>query len=212
MSKQRVHPVEERIRRIEEALEHKVDKSDGKDLEQRVNDLESKLEGLREKAGDLEGQLAGAESGSMILGTRPATEVSKKMTNDRTNGYPSTREEDALDQLSKMNKEALSGAARTILGEADAAAYAEYLLHTYMFQPEEYDEAMEKMRLAATELTDRDRQLLAQIVSANKDAASSIDPDDETLAGYRVYQGDYHWYYSMFAGMVDEVLKDSREG
>jgi hypothetical protein len=35
MSKQRVHPVEERIRRIEEALEHKVDKSDGKDLEQR---------------------------------------------------------------------------------------------------------------------------------------------------------------------------------
>jgi hypothetical protein len=148
----------------------------------------------------------------MILGTRPATEVSKKMTNDRTNGYPWTREQDALDQLAKMNKEALSGAARTILGEADDAAYAHCLAYNLSFDTAGFEKAIEKMRLAATELTDLDRELLAQIVSANKDAASSIDPDDETPAGYRVYQGHYHWYYSVFAGMVDEVLKDIREG
>jgi hypothetical protein len=111
-----------------------------------------------------------------------------------------------------MNKEAFSGAARTILMEADDTADAAWLWHTYIFQGEEYDEAMEKMRLAATELTDLDRELLAQIVSANKDAASSIDPNDITPAGRRVSRGDYHGYYSMFAGMVDEVLKDSREG
>jgi hypothetical protein len=201
MTKQRVHPVEERLRRIEEALEHKMDKSDGEGIEERVSNLESKLEG----------QLAGVESGSTISKARPATEVPKK-TNDRTNGYPSTREEDALNQLVKMNKEAFSGAARTILQEADDAAYAHNLVYNCCFDTAGFEEAFEKMRLAATELTDRDRQLLAQIVSANKDAASSIDPDDETPAGHKVCLGDVHWYYSIFAGMVDEVLKDIREG
>jgi hypothetical protein len=152
MSKQRVHPLKERLERVEETLQQKADL---KDVEDGASD----------------------------------TEASKNMTNGRTNNYPSTREEDALDQLLEMNREALSGAARAILGEADGAAYAECLVNSYCFQPEEYEEAMRKMRLAATELTDRDRELLAEIVLAGKAAASSIDPDDETPAGHKVCRG-----------------------
>jgi predicted nucleic acid-binding Zn-ribbon protein len=79
MSKQRVHPLVERLRRIEEALEHKMDKTDGEDLEERLSDLESNHEELESqlqeledldsrheelsgKVEDLEGELAVADS------------------------------------------------------------------------------------------------------------------------------------------------------
>jgi chromosome segregation ATPase len=75
----KVHPFEKRIRLLEEALEHKMDKTDGEDLEERVSDLESnheelelQLEDLEEldskheelsgKVDDLEGELADADS------------------------------------------------------------------------------------------------------------------------------------------------------
>ena len=83
MPKQRVHPLVERLRRIEEAMEHKMDKTDGEGLEERLSDLESnheeleskledvdfklddvefKLEELSETVEDHEGQLADADS------------------------------------------------------------------------------------------------------------------------------------------------------
>jgi predicted nucleic acid-binding Zn-ribbon protein len=83
MPKQRVHPLVERMKRVEEALEHKMDKTDGEGLEERVSDLESNheeleskledvdfklddvefnLEEVSEKVEDHEGQLADAES------------------------------------------------------------------------------------------------------------------------------------------------------
>ncbi len=130
------------------------------------------------------------------------------MRNQTTREYQPTPEEEALGRLLEVNKDALSGAARTILGEAMTAAYAENLVNGYCFQPEEYDEALQKMRLAAAELTVRDRDLLAELVDAGKAAASSIDPDDETLAGYKVRRGDVHWYYGMAYGMVEEILQD----
>jgi hypothetical protein len=70
-------------------------------------------------------------------------------------------------------------------------------------------EAMQKMRLEATRLTDRDREHLAKIVCAGKAAGSSIDPDDETPAGYRYCRGDLHWYYEMLSEMVDDALQDA---
>jgi chromosome segregation ATPase len=83
MPKQRVLTIEERLRLLEEALEHKMDKTDGEGLEERVSDLESnheeleseledvdfklddvefKVEELSEKVEDHEGQLADADS------------------------------------------------------------------------------------------------------------------------------------------------------
>jgi predicted nucleic acid-binding Zn-ribbon protein len=47
--------IEERLRRLEEALEHKADR----DV---LEDCSSEVEELREDVGDLEGQLADAES------------------------------------------------------------------------------------------------------------------------------------------------------
>jgi len=94
-----------------------------------------------------------------------------------------------LDETWKMSSEA----ARTVIGEAQGAAYAENMVHSYCFQPEEYQEAMEKMRLAA-ELSDRECELLAKLWRAALVAASIDSEDFETLAGYRVYSGNLHWY------------------
>ena len=47
--------IEERLRRLEEALEQKADRDE-------LEDYSNELEKLREDVGDLEGQLAGAES------------------------------------------------------------------------------------------------------------------------------------------------------
>jgi chromosome segregation ATPase len=72
----KVHPFEKRLRLLEEALEHKMDKTDGENLEERVSDLESnhedldlrhedldsRHEELSEKVEDLEGEQAVADS------------------------------------------------------------------------------------------------------------------------------------------------------
>jgi hypothetical protein len=121
-----------------------------------------------------------------------------------------TPEEEALGELLALNKEVLSEAARTLLEEADIASQKLNLGGAfYSFQPEEYEEAMQKMRLEATRLTDRDREHLAKLVRAGKAAASSIDPDDKTPAGYRYCLGDVHWYHQMLSEMVDDVLQDT---
>ena len=69
---------------------------------------------------------------------------------------------------------------------------------------------MHKMRLEATRLTDSDREHLAKIVRACEAAASSIDPNDETPAGYKVCRRDVRWHHEMISSMVDEVLQDAR--
>jgi hypothetical protein len=96
-----------------------------------------------------------------------------------------TLEEEALEELLALNKEVLSEAARTLLDEAYLASYKDTLAEAYYcFQREEYEEAMQKMRLEATRLTDRDREHLAKIVRAGKAAASSIEtPMTKRLQG-----------------------------
>jgi hypothetical protein len=85
------------------------------------------------------------------------------------------------------------------------------MVRSYCFGPEEYEEAMEKMRLATTALTDRECELLAKLWRAALAAAASIDADDfETLAGYRVYEGNLHWYYRMASGMLEEILEEKK--
>ncbi len=131
------------------------------------------------------------------------------MRNQRTNEYQPTQEEEALGRLLEVNKDTLSSAARILLGEAETAAYALNLAGNYSFQPEEYDEALQMMRLAAAVLTVRDRELLAELVCAGKAAAASLDPDDETpVVGYKARRGYVHSYYEMAYGMVEEILQD----
>src|SRR5829696_5721132 len=101
-----------------------------------------------------------------------------------TNEHRTTPEEEAYWRLLDEKWETLSEAARTVLREAEAAASVAKMVHNYCFQPEEYDEAMEKMRLAAVELSDRECELLAKIWRAALAAAASIDPSDERLVGY----------------------------
>ena len=124
------------------------------------------------------------------------------------NYHLATPEEEAFRNLLEVHQQVLSGLALTILREADTAAYAHNLASNYSYQPEEYEEAMRKMRLAAAKLTAQDRDLLAEIVCAGKAAASSIDPNDETPAGYGVRGGDVHWYHSMASNMVEEILQE----
>ncbi len=118
-----------------------------------------------------------------------------------------TPEEEAYGRILEEKEEMLSEVACNILAEAESVAYAEYMVRNYCFQPEEYDEAMEKMRLAAAKLTDWDRELLAELVRAAKAAAASIDPDDATPAGRGVYLGYFHHYYKMVSDMVEYTLQ-----
>jgi hypothetical protein len=120
-----------------------------------------------------------------------------------------TPEEEALGELMALNKEVLSEAAHTLLSEAYRASYADNLVHSYCFGPEDYEEAMQKMSLEATRLSDSDREHLAKIVRAGEAAASSIDPNDQTPAGYTVCLGDVRWYYEMLSEMVDDALQDA---
>src|SRR5215208_4765655 len=125
-----------------------------------------------------------------------------------TTEHQTTREEKAYGRLLEEKEDMLSEAARTILSEAQSAAYAECMVHNYCFQPEEYDKAVEKMSLAAAKLTDSEHQLLAKIWRAALAAAASVDADDyESLAGYRVYSGHLHYYYRMVSSMVERTLQ-----
>jgi hypothetical protein len=128
-----------------------------------------------------------------------------------TNEHLTTREEKAYWRLFEDKDGELSDAARNVLMEADIAAYAANMVRSYCFQPMEYEEAMEKMRLVANELTDRECEPLAKLWRAALAAAASVDPEDfETYAGYRVYRGDLHWFYRMLSGMIERTLQDRR--
>jgi hypothetical protein len=129
-----------------------------------------------------------------------------------TTEHQTTREEKAYGRLLEEKEDMLSEAVRTILSEAQSAAYAECMVHNYCFQPEEYDEAMEKMSLAAAKLTDREHQLLAKIWRAALAAAASVDAEDyESLAGYRVYSGNLHHYYRLVSSMIEMTLQARKD-
>jgi hypothetical protein len=128
-----------------------------------------------------------------------------------TTEHQTTQEEEAYSRLLDEKWEMLSEAGHTVLGEAHSAAYRAEMVSSCSFQPEEYEEAMEQMRRAAAELTDRECALLATLWRAALAAASSLDPYDfETFAGFRVYQGDLYRYYRMFSGMIEEVVWEKK--
>ena len=120
-----------------------------------------------------------------------------------------TREEEAYRRLLDKEWETLSEAARSIIDEAGLAAYKGSLVYTLGgLQPDEYEEAIKKMFLAATELAGREREILAELVRAANTAADSIDPEDRTPVGHKVDRGDVHRYYNMVAVMIEEGLRD----
>ena len=124
--------------------------------------------------------------------------------------YQTTREEEAYFRLLEEAKSELSEAAGIVIRKAQLAAYATNMVRSYCFQPEEYDEAMENMRLAATQLTGRESELLATLWRAALAAAASIDPEDTTLVGHKVDRGDLHRYYRMLSGMVEKILEEKK--
>lgn len=137
-----------------------------------------------------------------------SNEIEQKGAKEVTTEHQTTPEEKAYARFLEEKWDVLSEAARTILREAELASYTDNLVHNVCFQPEEYEEAMEKMRLAATEITGRDLELLARLWRLVLAAAASIDPHDQTPAGHRVTLGDDHRYYRMLSGMVEEVVED----
>jgi len=139
-----------------------------------------------------------------------ATALSEKArqrgAEEMTTEHQPTPEEKAYGRFLEEKVDMLSGAARTILSEAEYASYTDCLIHNVCFHPEEYEEATEKMRLAATEITDRDLELLWRFWRLALAAAASIHPRDRTPAGFRQDAGDLHYYYGVLSGMVQEVV------
>jgi hypothetical protein len=124
--------------------------------------------------------------------------------------YQPTPEEEAYELFFKENEEMLAEAAHTICRKAASEAYKIQLCRSYAYQEFEYDQAMEAMHLAATEITSRDRELLTKHWRFALAAAASIDPDDETPAGHKIDRGDVHWYYRMVSGMIEEILQEKK--
>ena len=118
--------------------------------------------------------------------------------------------QEAFDWLYEEQWEMLSAAAQTLLDEAEEAADTYALIHNVSHNPEDYDEVMEKMRIAATEITGRDRELLAKLWRAALAVAASIDPDDETPAPDITSWRDVHWYYRSISGMIEEILREKK--
>jgi|SRR5215204_2215532 len=124
-----------------------------------------------------------------------------------TTEHRRTPEEEAYGRLLEEMEGSLSEAARTLLERANSAVYAATLAHDHPRRGEEFDEAMEKMRVAAAGLADRDRELLAEIVRASRLASCSIDPDDELLpVGYKLDRRHHQLFYGVVSDTVRNVL------
>lgn len=124
-----------------------------------------------------------------------------------------TPEEGALCRFVDENYKTLSEAARTIIDEADSASHANWMVRLYGYQEGDHEYHMKNMHLAATELSEREHKILVQIWRAALVAAASLDPEDyETVVGYRVFRGDLHYCYRMFASMIEEVLNERTWG
>ena len=125
-----------------------------------------------------------------------------------TTEHQETQQEKAYIQFRDEYWEGLSEPARTLIGVAQDVASTEHL-DNFCLQPEQYDEAMEEMRLAAAGLSDREYELLAKLWRVALAAAASIYPDDFwPFTGYRSDRGDLHWYYRTVSGMIGTILQE----
>jgi hypothetical protein len=121
---------------------------------------------------------------------------------------PRTPEEEVYEQLLDENWPMLSEGAQTVFSEAKRLAYVGNLVQGFCVHPEEEEEAMDNMRLAAVEFPEDDYELLGKLWRAALGAAASIDPNDRTVIGFKVEMGDIHWYYRMISDMVEQILKE----
>jgi len=131
-----------------------------------------------------------------------------------TTEYQRTQEEEAFDRLLDEKRGMLSEDARSLVGTACHEAYKFNLVNNYAYQPFEYFMGMEDMVRLSAELSDHEREILAEIWRAAAMTAAAIDPEDERPAGHRVYGRDVQDYYKMMSGMIKEALqpKTEREG
>ena len=105
----------------------------------------------------------------------------------------------------------LSQATGTVIRQAELASYLDFLVHSRFHEPAEYEEAMEKMRLAATQITDRDHKLLTRLRHAARAAADSIDPDDDRPGvRYKSRRGAYHGYYLIISFMIQLTFEERK--
>jgi hypothetical protein len=120
-----------------------------------------------------------------------------------------TRKENDARLRTEEAGEVLSRAANLTVVDARKAAYAADAAQDLNFSPEEYDRAVEKMRLAAAELTDRERVLLARLWRAVLATAASMNTFTERSlsAYYEARQEEYHRYHRVLSGMVEETLQ-----
>ncbi len=124
------------------------------------------------------------------------------------NAYRETPEEEAYWRLLDENWAKISESARTVIRTAHGTAGAEHLVRNEVLGKEEYDEIITCMRRAAAKLTDRECKLLAKLSRVALASAVSIDPDDETPAGFRIVRGDDHYFFEMVSDMVEGALRE----
>ena len=124
-----------------------------------------------------------------------------------TSYHRMTPEEDAYGRLLDENWEELSEAARTIVREATGMSCGVNLTGNILYDPQDYDEAMEKLSAVAAQLTGRDRELLMEFTRRVLVASASVDLfDGKTLVGRGVYIRSVHYFYRMVGDMIERTL------
>jgi hypothetical protein len=140
-----------------------------------------------------------------VLGREADQRGARKMTTE----HQATREEEAYGRLLEEIWERLSEPARVVFGTAEWAAYSDHMQRNIGFgSPEDYDEALEEMRLAAAKITAHEHNLLTKLWRTALAAAASIDPDDTTPVRHKADRGDLHYYYRTLSSMVEKILQE----
>ena len=101
--------------------------------------------------------------------------------------------------------------------KAGAAAEEEYMYNYFVEEPgretKHHDVVTDEMRLAAAELTGREREMLKKLAQAALVAAASIDPDEDDWIWdeYPHYEENRHHLYRLFSGMLWAILNEPRQ-
>jgi hypothetical protein len=134
--------------------------------------------------------------------------------------YTRTREEETYLDLYEEEWDTWSGAVRAVFMKVGAAADKEYMYNYFVEERgrdiKHYDVVTDEMRLAAAQLTDREREMLRKHARAALVAAASIDPDEDDqiwseFSVYPHYEPNRHHLYRLESGMLWAILNESRQ-
>jgi hypothetical protein len=125
-----------------------------------------------------------------------------------TTEYEKTPEEKGYERLLNEAWETLTWPAQALFVWAEELAHLEGINRDFETSFEYYHMTTDNISFVARGLTDRDQELLAEIVRAARTAADSRDPGEgETLVGSFASPKEIHHWHKWTADRIESTLK-----